>query len=248
MWFSSLFFVLSNELSVEHYHGKRIRAWIAHLLVFHCVSTSITCSSHSFGHQSTFVYTQKIGTKLSDVVMILPGSILKYKCLFFGLDLTTLLLFFRQQMHDVRRTIEYCERARGLWAQLGDRAAQMRCLHTLGDLERRSGNAAAAVAGDLQVIELASQLPPHEYDDESKDHVATAHTRIGSAAYEAKRWPEARAHFDKSLALREELCKENEPDKLLSDAYYWVFLVAKEMGDPKAKEFEAKSNACLPPS
>jgi hypothetical protein len=150
-------------------------------------------------------------------------------------------------MHDEGKAIGPCERARTQWAELGDIAAQMRCLHTLGDLHRRSGDTATAIAEDEQIIALSKQLPHEAMNEECQDHLATAHNRLGSAAFEAKRLAEAKTHFEHCVNLRESLAPSNGPDKPLSDALYWMFLVLKEMGDPNARSYEAKSNACLPP-
>ena len=153
-------------------------------------------------------------------------------------------------MRDQNKAIEQCEKARAQWTRLGNTAAQVRCLATLGDLHRRNNDAGAAAAAVREIISVSKQLSHDELnkDKETQDHIASAHNRLGSAAYESKNWAEALQHFEHNVKLREALvASANKPCKLLSDAYYWLALVLKEVGDPHASVYIAKSEACLPP-
>jgi tetratricopeptide (TPR) repeat protein len=81
--------------------------------------------------------------------------------------------------------------------------------------------------------------------------VADWYCHLGNFAFEDKKWEQARDYFSRNLELRQTLDAVSDhpgsPNKLLSDAYYWMALTLEELGQfDEAEQLGARSEAIQP--
>eukprot|EP00040_Diaphanoeca_grandis_P007363 m.40666 g.40666 ORF g.40666 m.40666 type:complete len:311 (+) comp18569_c0_seq1:170-1102(+) len=155
--------------------------------------------------------------------------------------------FYGNALEDNDKAIVFLFRARGIYEQLNDEKGQLKCWKELSEIYMDMHDNPNTIIAFKECVRIAENQASQDMD---RNSLASALVYLGNFSFEGKRWEEARGYFQRSVSYREVLLgKDNldKPNKLMSDAYYWLALALAKLGrTDEAKAFETKSSACLP--